>query len=104
VGQKPANPWGLHDIHGGVWEWVQDWYAPDAYARGEATDPAGPTSGTKRVVRGGSWHSTGDGWRSSARATMNRSTAASASGCGSRWRPSSPRWPARFLETREENP
>jgi formylglycine-generating enzyme required for sulfatase activity len=55
------------DIHGNVWEWVQDWYAPDAYPRGEASDRAGPTSGTKRVVRGGSWHSTGDGWRSSAR-------------------------------------
>jgi formylglycine-generating enzyme required for sulfatase activity len=67
AGQKPANPWGLHDIHGNVWEWVQDWYAADAYARGEAAYPADPVSGARRVVRGGSWHSTGDGWRSSAR-------------------------------------
>ncbi|MDO5612917.1 MAG: formylglycine-generating enzyme family protein [Paracoccus sp. (in: a-proteobacteria)] len=65
VGQKPANPWGLHDIHGNVWEWVQDWYGP--YAAGPATDPTGPANGARRVVRGGSWHSTGNGWHSAAR-------------------------------------
>lgn len=51
VGQKPANPWGLHDVHGNVWEWVQDWYGP--YADEDATDPRGPPSGACRVLRGG---------------------------------------------------
>lgn len=67
VGQKPANPWGLHDIHGNVWEWVQDRYDPDYYASSPPGDPQGPSSGNQRVVRGGSWHSTGDGWRSAFR-------------------------------------
>jgi len=67
VGQKPANPWGLHDIHGNVWEWVQDWYDPRYYASSPATDPQGPAAGSQRVVRGGSWHSTGNGWRSASR-------------------------------------
>lgn len=67
VGQKLANPWGLHDVHGNVWEWVQDWYDPRYYANSPANDPQGPASGSQRVVRGGSWHSTGDGWRSAFR-------------------------------------
>jgi formylglycine-generating enzyme required for sulfatase activity len=67
VGQKTHNPWGLYDIHGNVWEWVQDRYSTDYYAQSPTTDPRGPETGDERVVRGGSWHSTGDGWRSAAR-------------------------------------
>ena len=55
VGQTPANPWGLHDVHGLVEEWCLDWYGP--YPDHDVRDPLGPVTGDVRVTRGGS-HST----------------------------------------------
>ena len=57
VGQKEPNPWGLHDMHGNVAEWVLDQYIPDFYAKSDnPTNPlAIPKTLYPRVVRGGGW-------------------------------------------------
>jgi formylglycine-generating enzyme required for sulfatase activity len=67
VGQKEPNAWGLYDVHGNVWEWVQDWYDERYYSQSPSVDPPGPSSGSGRVVRGGSWHQTATSWRSAFR-------------------------------------
>jgi formylglycine-generating enzyme required for sulfatase activity len=55
VGTRKPNAWGLYDMHGNVWEWVQDGYGN--YTADPVTDPIVPAVGTGRVIRGGNWNS-----------------------------------------------
>ncbi len=54
VGAYPPNGYGLHNTVGNVWEWCADWFTADHSAE-PATDPRGPSEGTAKVIRGGSY-------------------------------------------------
>jgi formylglycine-generating enzyme required for sulfatase activity len=70
VGQKKPNRWGLHDMYGNVSEWCEDVYSASYYKESPAVDPQGPANpgkDVKRVIRGGSWKSSPDACRTTAR-------------------------------------
>jgi len=71
AGQRKPNAWGLHDMHGNVWEWCNDFYKVDYYPQSPAQDPKGPDTGDKKVLRGGCWNSTSDACRSAFRYNEN---------------------------------
>jgi formylglycine-generating enzyme required for sulfatase activity len=70
IKQKQPDAWGLYDMLGNVWEWVEDWYQQDYYGTlpSPNVDPQGPPEGTARVLRGGSWNDIPTGARASVRA------------------------------------
>lgn len=67
VGSYPANPFGLRDMSGNVWEWCADWYGN--YPSGTINNPTGAQTGSSRVKRGGCWH----GYATTCRAAGRRS-------------------------------
>jgi serine/threonine-protein kinase len=73
VGSYPsgASPYGVMDMGGNVWEWVNDWYQSDYYSVSPSNNPQGPVTGESRVLRGGSGDNFDDGVRSASRDRLN---------------------------------
>ena len=72
VGNYPANPFGLYDMSGNVWEWCHDWYGNwFGTDFGDVTNPSGALTGSNRVFRGGGWGSDANECRSAKRGSFN---------------------------------
>ncbi len=71
VGGKKPNAWGLHDMHGNVWQWCNDVYGETYYKGSPPANPRGPASGTQRVLRGGAADSPAEKCGASVRSKEN---------------------------------
>ena len=60
VGSYPSNAYGLNDMSGNVWEWVNDWYYRNYYSISPLEDPQGPQEGKYKIIRGGGWSDSDD--------------------------------------------